>query len=227
VLFEVKPKVALSDGRNTRTRTFTKMQQKSASDPSQATNHDSTVPYDSAELFDSVISKDLVRIRAAVTKLATTRYLQGAGKTSCSKIDRLTDFMASESAHSILHALRQAQSTGLHAHALIAQKLRDTIGEEIVREGLARLRCDWHQVTSKQFESHGATLLSARLTNESPDDSIKCIQWIKRFLLARAAMDVSLLIDEAGNFTVVDLDMKPIEKINKYANEALLHLEAR
>jgi hypothetical protein len=214
-IYELKPKSGLPDVPGGRTRAFRR---------AVASGQDPGVAYDPEILFRAVLQGRKAEIFTAVETLVKSRFLRVSGNSSYSEIDRLTEILTSESARHIFRGLLNAQQTGLDEHAQIALCVLEMIGEETVKRLIVRaplLHLD--VLSSEKFASIGRGIV-ARLSEPGgceEEEMKEAVGWIKRFLLARAAMDVSILVDEDGGLTVVDLDMKPVEKIRIYASESL------
>ena len=160
-------------------------------------------PYDPSDLFSS----DSNVIQSGVWKLLSTRFCRVFDKTW--KFEdihrRLVEFFSQHETREILSRLQTLQKVGTAKFACKALELMKKFPGFSENGDIAVL-------------TDPETFLSEKI-----DTSENAFRWIRRFLIARTAMDVSFLInfhgEEISRFCVVDLDLKPASKIPFYAEQ--------
>jgi len=189
---EIKPKCALPERPGLPCRLVL---QESAS---------SAEPYNPAELFPG----NLNNLESAVRKIMSTRFCRVFSKTWKFQVvfDLLLNFFARPEIQEILGGLQNLQKCGTEEFAKVALELTKKF------PGFSQTR------EISRF-SDPAKFLAAGKSAETVEFAGA---WIRRFLVARSAMDVSFIVnfqEEISRLTVVDLDLKPASKIPFYATQ--------
>ena len=207
---ELKLKCPIVERPGTRTRIFMEQSLMNSS------------PYDPAEIFNE--STRMIGIQ----KLISSRFHKAPIKPKNAESAILRIFENLEIS-SLLVRLKCLMAFGVEEFAIRALKLQNLLNQVEKNNNvisLAEVLFSYYNKGVDNFRDTGDLLLEQGCQPDSQINfHIQAEDWIRMFLLARTAMDVSLLISNDEVF-VIDLDVKPIQKLSFYAEQFALALDA-